>query len=286
MMISARLRAIAAVLAVTATMPIAAAASASDASPWSEDQNAAVRLLAGTTSPEGYVRAGVEIKLAPGWHTYWRYPGDAGIPPQFDFTGSENVASVDVRYPAPQRIDADGLTSIGYQGDVVLPLHVTPKQAGAPIRLELKVSYAVCEKLCVPAQGAASLTLDGASGREDRLKAAEARVPAPAQLDQTPGAHHGLAIRSVSRQPGQDHPRVLVDVAAPQGQSVALFAEGPTPDWALPVPKPVPGGPQGTQRFAFDLDGLPPGQTMPDVVPLRLTAVAGDTAIEVRTDLD
>jgi hypothetical protein len=78
---------------------------------------------------------------------------------------------------------------------------------------------------------------------------------------------------------------VLVDVAAPAGEVLALFAEGPTAQWALPLPEPVAGAPTGLQRFAFGLDGLPPG-VEPAGASLRLTAVAGDSAIEVAFRLD
>ena len=80
-------------------------------------------------------------------------------------------------------------------------------------------------------------------------------------------------------------PRIVVDVAAPSGTSVALFAEGPAPDWALPVPTPIEGAPAGLQRFAFELDGAPPGVKY-DGAAVTLTAVAGDAAIEVATHLD
>ena len=78
---------------------------------------------------------------------------------------------------------------------------------------------------------------------------------------------------------------MLVDVAYPAGESAELFAEGPTADWALPVPSPVPGAPEGAQRFTFELDGLPRG-TKPDGATLLLTAVAGERAIEVAYRLD
>ena len=90
-----------------------------------------------------------------------------------------------------------------------------------------------------------------------------------------PGA---FAIHAVKRQ-GKS---ILVDVAAPPG--VALFAEGPAPDWALPVPVAVDGAPAGQQRFAFELDGLPP-DARPDGATLKLTAVAGEQAIEVSARL-
>jgi hypothetical protein len=94
-----------------------------------------------------------------------------------------------------------------------------------------------------------------------------------------------LAIKSVRREDGAGQRRVIVDVAAPTGARVTLFAEGPTPDWALPVPKAVDGAPAGLQRFAFALEGAPPGVTY-EGIPVALTAVAGNIAIEVMTRLD
>jgi len=90
-----------------------------------------------------------------------------------------------------------------------------------------------------------------------------------------------LAIRAVKR----EGIHIVADVTYPAGASVDLFAEGPTPDWALPVPSPVAGAPQGQQRFTFALDGLP-ANTKPDGATLLLTAVAAERAIEVPYRLD
>jgi DsbC/DsbD-like thiol-disulfide interchange protein len=257
------------------------AGAADDASRWDGDARSAVRLIAGPAVGKVF-RAGVEIRLKSGWHTYWRYPGDAGVPPRFDFTGSQNVKAVDVLWPAPQPIPEHDLVTIGYTGDVIVPLAVVPENSAKPVTLRLKLDYAVCEALCVPAEGKAELVLtDGSSSHEAALAAAEARVPKKTVL----GEGSTLAIKSVRREDAAGRRRVIVDVAAPAGARVALFAEGPTPDWALPVPKAIDGAPAGLQRFAFALDGAPPGATY-DRAPIALTAVAGNIAIEVVTRLD
>jgi DsbC/DsbD-like thiol-disulfide interchange protein len=260
------------------------ASAADDASPWDGDARSAMRVVAGSSAtPErAAIRAGIEIRLKKGWHTYWRYPGDAGVPPRFDFAGSQNIKSIEVLWPAPQRIPEQGLVTIGYTGDVILPLAIAPQNSGEPIKLRLKLDYAVCETLCVPAEGKAELTLSGAPSPHDgALTAAEARLPHKAAV----GEGSTLAIKSVRREAAGSRARVLVDVAAPPAAAVALFAEGPTPEWALPVPVAVDGAPKGLQRFAFDLDGAPPGATY-DGAAIALTAVAGDAAIEVVTRLD
>jgi hypothetical protein len=113
------------------------------------------------------------------------------------------------------------------------------------------------------------------------LARAQAQVPKKSVL----GDSAPLAIRAIRRESGAARPHIVVDVAAPAGSNVALFVEGPDAAWALPVPMAVGGAPDGLQRFAFDLDGAPPGAKY-DGARVTLTAVAGDGAIEVATDLD
>jgi len=255
------------------------AARAQDASPWQGDSRAAMRLIGASTRPvDGgdVLRAGVEIRLQPGWKTYWRYPGDSGVPPRFDFAGSENVKSVSVLWPAPQRfLDGAGGASIGYGQDVILPLRVVAQRAG-PVTLRLKLDYAVCEKLCVPVDARAELALSRKkTSQEAALAAAEGRVPRAAGV----GKGSPLAVRNVRREAN----RIFVDVAG--NMPVDLFAEGPSPDWALPLPQPVAGAPGGVQRFSFALEGLPAG-VKPDGAVLKLTAVSGNEAIEVPAHLD
>lgn len=261
-------------------------ANAADASPWSEDLQSAARLIAARAQviAGGRVfRAGIEIKLKEGWHTYWRYPGDSGVPPVLDFSKSQNVKAVTVLFPAPSRFpDGAGGNSIGYNGELILPVHVVPQDAGKPVTLRLKLDYAVCEKLCVPAEARMELGLTGAdSGKEAALRTFEAKVPVAAKI----GDAGALAIRAVHREAGSGKPRVVVDVAAPAGLPVVLFAEGPTVQWALPLPEPVAGAPAGLQRFSFLLDGLPPGEKGSGST-LRLTAVSGGKAIEAGFRLD
>ena len=268
-------------LGVNVVFLVAAPALASESSPWDGNQRAAIRLIAGAARTEGAAmvhRAGVEIRLAPGWKTYWRYPGDSGIPPRFDFSGSQNIANVILHWPAPQRLADEGGTSIGYKHDVVFPLDVAPQDATKPVVLALKIDYAVCEKLCVPADGKASLTITGKrSEHDDKLTHSAVLVPRPSAI----GTDGALSIRAAKREGA----RVIVDVAGPTGTAVELFAEGPAPEWALPLPSPIAGAPFGQQRFKFELDGLPPG-AKPDGATLKLTAIAGEQAIEVPYRLD
>jgi DsbC/DsbD-like thiol-disulfide interchange protein len=270
----------AAVMATLAFTLAPCVAHAADASPWQVDKSAGIRLIAGNPRADARWPAGVEIKLEPGWKTYWRYPGDSGVPPRFDFSKSENVKSVAVMWPAPHRHRDESGTTIVYTGDVIFPLRIVAQDPAKPVLLRLRLDYALCDKLCVPADGEAELLLDGgASSLDAALTAAEARVPKAAKR----GDPAPLAVRAVRRETGGAKPRVVVDVAGPE--PVDLFAEGPTPDWALPVPEPVPGAPAGLHRFVFDIDGVPPG-VKADGASLTLTLTSPAGAIEVAAPLD
>jgi DsbC/DsbD-like thiol-disulfide interchange protein len=253
---------------------------AEDVTPWVGDARSGMRLIAGTPPAGAELRAGVELRLMRGWHTYWRYPGDSGVPPQFAFDGSRNLKHVDVLWPAPQRIDDGSGTSIGYWAGVLFPLRIVAQVPGKPVSLRLHLQYAICEKMCVPAEGRSELTLAGGRASQNAaLMAAEGRVPKKQNLAEG----EDVSIRSLRREQGPGKARAVVDVAGPK--DVDLFVEGPTPQWALPVPTRIDGAPPGVQRFAFELDGAPSGASYRGAM-ITLTAVTPTRAIEVVTRLD
>jgi DsbC/DsbD-like thiol-disulfide interchange protein len=260
--------------------PARAADESVDQSAWAEDSRSGARLIAGTNKIGATsLRAGIEIKLQPGWKTYWRYPGDSGVPPRFDFSGSENLARAKVLYPAPHLFTDETGNSLGYKDAVIFPLQVSPKDLGKPVTLRLKLDYAVCEKLCIPAEGRAELTFGtGSSAQDAALTAAEAHVPKPVSV-----AEAGLSARRVNDAP---KPLVAVDLKADTGNVVELFVEGPSAEWALPIPQPAQGAPAGRRHFGFELDGLPPGVDPKGQFELTFTVVEGGRAIEVKTHLD
>jgi DsbC/DsbD-like thiol-disulfide interchange protein len=236
-----------------------------------------VRLLAGSRSGT-VLLGGIALQLQPGWKTYWRSPGDSGVPPRFDFSKSENVEAVTVLWPAPTKFDdGAGGHSLGYHDQIVLPLRIVAKNADKPVTLRAEINYAVCEKICIPVDANAELPFTSVASTEDSaLFAALDTVPKPANI----GDPNPLTIRDVKR----DGQSVVVDVAAPEARDVSLFVEGPTPDWALPIPAPDAHSPQGVKRFSFALDGLPPG-AKPDGAALKFTLVGADKAYEFNVNL-
>ncbi|HTA99643.1 MAG TPA: protein-disulfide reductase DsbD domain-containing protein [Bradyrhizobium sp.] len=253
-------------------------ARAQDASPWQKGTHSAVRLLAGSRSGP-VLLGGVAVQLDPSWKTYWRTSGDSGVPPRFDFSKSDNVEAVTVLWPAPAKFDdGAGGFSLGYHDQVVLPLRIVPKVNDKPVTLRANISYAVCEKICIPVEASTELTFASVASTEDSvLFAALDTVPKPASV----GDPNPLTIRDVKR---EGKSTVLVDVLSPDARTVNLFVEGPTPDWALPVPKLVEHGPPGIKRFSFELDGVPPGVN-PEGAALKLTLVGGDRSYEFNINL-
>ena len=131
------------------------------ATDWIGDAHAAARLI---TAVEGAgssteLDAGLQIRLAPGWHAYWRTPGDAGLAPSIDWKGSKNLASMMIAWPAPHRFSLNGLETQGYENGVVLPIAVTLAHPGAAVLLHAVVDYAACKDVCVPYQASLVVTL-------------------------------------------------------------------------------------------------------------------------------
>src|SRR5450755_1226510 len=220
----------AALFASSLAISFAFEARAADASPWQRDGHSAVRLLAGSRSG-AVLLGGIAFQLQPGWKTYWRSPGDSGVPPRFDFSKSENIEAVTVLWPAPVKFgDGAGGSSMGYHDQVVLPLRIVAKNTDKPVTLRVAVNYAICDKLCVPVEADVELAFTSVASTEDSaLFTALDTVPKPANV----GDPNPLTIRDIKR---DGKSTVWVDVVTPGTGEVNLFVEGPTPDWALPVP--------------------------------------------------
>ncbi|WP_414831933.1 protein-disulfide reductase DsbD domain-containing protein [Afifella sp. YEN Y35] len=239
-------------------------------SDWSEGERSRLRLIASPV--DGEVMAGIEIELEPGWHTYWRSPGDVGIPPRFDFSGSENLRSAEVLYPAPERYDDGTSISAVYFDRAALPVLVTADDPAKPVVLKLSAFYGVCKDVCIPADGAATLTIDPQPQDDPRSRIAlkEALTELPQQ-----GPAAGLAIES----PQRDGSDVTIPVAAERApkQAPVLFAEAPDGAY-LPVPEL--GSHEGGS-FLYRLRFSSPQEAAAlSGKELRFTLVSGGEAIE------
>ncbi|WP_299787331.1 protein-disulfide reductase DsbD domain-containing protein [uncultured Marivita sp.] len=131
-----------------------------------------VELRPGWRMDDGTHMAALHIVLEPGWKTYWRAPGDAGIPPQFDWTGSRNITGISANWPTPEVFFEQGMRSVGYTSDVVIPLHLEADAAGAEMHLEGDMTIGICKDICIPAQLSFEATLPPSQTRPDPTIAA------------------------------------------------------------------------------------------------------------------
>lgn len=244
---------------------------------WSGDDTARVRLIAAGIGEDGLLHGGIEIMLEPGWWTYWRTPGAAGLPPVIDFGGSANLGAVAVSYPLPERHDDGyGATNV-YPDGVTLPFTAEVPDAAAPVDLRLRLDLGVCQEVCIPAHVEASLAVP--AGLESPLASAtlagaKARVPGAA----VPGV---LAVESVRRAGGEDaHPVFEVAVTAPE--TAEMFVEGP-PDWFAGVPERIAGSNPPAYRVTIDRIGA---KTPIAGQSLRVTLASGGKAVEQVVPID
>jgi len=227
---------------------------------WVQAHHTRARLIADEGRGVGLksgLRAGIHIELDPGWKTYWRTPGGAGgVPPYFDWTGSKNLKSAKVLYPAPKRIPGEDGVSIGYKKEVVFPVKIVPLDESKPVELALQIDYGVCKDICVPVQSRLKLGLGKSPGAVrsagvdgQLLKRFAERVPGEAgAVDADRPKLHSIKINFDDRQP-----ELIVEADYPMGAEGAdLFVEAPEGLY-IPLPRRISAGDQGRVRFRIDL---------------------------------
>ncbi len=137
-----------------------------------------ISVLPGWSNSDGSRMAALHIALADGWKTYWRAPGDAGIPPQFSWRGSRNLSDVEIEWPSPHQIPQNGMLTIGYPGSVTLPVRLLPSRSNRAVTLAGEVEMGVCKDVCVPVNVRFKTDISAGSGKRDpRIVAALAARP-------------------------------------------------------------------------------------------------------------
>lgn len=255
-------------------LALALALTAAPALATTQDEVLSANLRTGWKMEGGRHMAALDLTMAPGWKTYWRSPGDAGIPPSFDWSGSQNVRSVRIHWPAPKVFELNGMQTIGYHEQLILPLEVTPVDPAQPVSLSVKVDLGVCDKICLPASLALRSDLAAPGAPDAGIKAALAsRASTAGEAGVTavgctvdPIAD-GLRLTARLRLPD---PGVAEVVAFETGDPSVWVAEAATSRRGrelVAVTELVP--PQGAP-FALDRSGI------------TMTILAAGKAIEVR----
>ena len=198
-------------------------------SPWQKMEGGRVRLItSGVADGAGEVRGALEIDLLPGWKTYWRDPGDAGVPPSLDVSGSPNIAAAALEFPAPGWHD-DGVTMwAGYEAPVAFPVRFQLRDPQGPATIDAKVFLGVCERICVPVD--ATFRVDPANDPDNRADAIRVSA-AEAALPPSSSANFGLKLQ---RRVGAD---LFLEATFPGSPASAqLFITG-SQGYVLSVPK-------------------------------------------------
>jgi len=248
---------------------------------WQNDQTANVRLISATNAvgQDTSLSLGLEIQLADGWHTYWRSPGMAGLPPQLDWTNSQtdagNLLDTTLFYPAPKRYTAYGLETIGYAGHVVFPIDAKLRKVGQAVNLDLALNLLVCSSICVPKHFALTLNVPEGqatpSTEADLIKIAKSQMPGDAETS-------GLLVKSIKN----DGENLFITVESREAlDNPDLFIENASNiSFAAPVVKISHAG----HRAEFKLK---PADTLPENtklegMPITLTITSGAHALEQR----
>lgn len=151
------------------------------AAPINPDQVVQAAILTGWQTRSGSHMAALDLKLADHWKTYWRAPGDAGIPPSFDWTGSQNVARVAFHWPRPEVFHLNGMRTVGYLHHLVLPMEFTPKDPSQPMQIHARVDIGVCNDICMPVELRLNTSLSGKGQNQPLIRQALADTPVPTQ---------------------------------------------------------------------------------------------------------
>lgn len=249
------------------------------AGPWQSNDQARVRLIAAqeAVGDSTELRLGLHFELEPGWKIYWRSPGDAGYPPEIDWSGSENLAATEVSWPVPHRFSLFGLETFGYSEEVVLPIAATLATSSEPLALQAAVDYLICEEICIPHQATLDLALPTGPARSGAdaflLARYEALVPGS-------GAGDGLGLERV---------RLVGSGEAPQLEVVArselpfaapdLLVEGPQ---GFLFGKPEVTLSDGGKRaqLMLSVTSAPGVERSIEGAPLTLTLFDGTRALE------
>lgn len=257
-----------------ALLTFALIAPALPAAAFSQEDVLSGDLRTGWQAESGAHMTALHLTMAPGWKTYWRSPGDAGIPPSFDWSGSENLRAVHFHWPRPHVFTLNGMTTVGYKNDLVLPIEVIPVDPSQPVRLRATVDLGVCDDICIPA----SLTLDsviaGPGAPDAVIDAALADRPISARQAGLSGI--GCAVDPIS-----DGLRITATMGLPAGggAETVVFESGHSDVWVSEASANRSGGtltasaemvpPQGTP-FALDRSGV------------TVTVISANRAVEIR----
>ncbi|MGV6803475.1 MAG: protein-disulfide reductase DsbD domain-containing protein [Ruegeria sp.] len=232
-----------------------------------------LEVLDGGKSEDGTYLGAIQLNLQEGWKTYWRAPGDAGIPPEFDWRRSGNVGSVSIIWPAPHVFDQNGLKSIGYVDQLVLPIRITPRNPAEPVHLRGEMDLGICKDVCIPASLDFDHSLDANAGRNPTIAAALAQRPYSAREAGVKGAACVLA-------PTADGMQISVRINMPTagGTELTVIEPGNPALWASQAETTRQGKMLVATSEVISADG---GPIALDRSAIRITVLGTNHAVDI-----
>ena len=231
------------------------------------------QLLPGWRLANGDHVAALHLTLAPGWKTYWRAPGEAGIPPSFDWAGSENAGRIDVLWPTPHVFWQSGMRSVGYKDELVLPLRITPRGDGQ-IALKTEMHLGLCKDICLPHTLRIDATLPAGGKPDPRIAAAMASAPF---------SEAEASVRAVrcSVSPAKRGLKLRAEIDMPQagGREETVVESGQPTVWAAEPETHREGDTLVTETKLVHMDGKP---FMLDRSRLRITVLGKSHAVDIQ----
>jgi len=214
----------------------------------------------GGITPGAPFTVAIRMRMRPGWHVYWRNPGDSGLPPGMAWSLPPGFSAGPIAWPAPERIPVGAMMNFGYAGAIDLLVRVTPpaELPPGPVRLGGTLDYLACERECVPGSAALGLELpagpaEAAPGTAEAFARARAALPAPAPWP--------VAL-------GREGERALVTLAMPESEAAAVrsatffpIPEGVIDHAAAQEFRPGPAG------LVLALDRASPADPFPGSLP-------------------
>ncbi|NNL18759.1 MAG: hypothetical protein HKP37_08480 [Boseongicola sp.] len=239
------------------------------------DVLAQVEVMPGWRGDDGLHRAALAITLAPGWKTYWRTPGDAGIPPIFDWSGSENLSGAGVSFPVPYVFYENGMRSIGYDDGMILPITLRANDDGSDIELEGRMTIGVCLDICVPVELDFAALLPGAETTPSKA-ISRAMTDRPMTSSEA-----GVEYVRCDIEPIRDGMRItaMIDVPPMSEKDVAVIELPDRSIWVSEAKMTRRGN-----TLVASADMVPP-DAQPFILSrqdVRITVIGGGQAIDIR----
>ncbi|MCG6904542.1 MAG: hypothetical protein LJE68_17875 [Rhodobacter sp.] len=240
---------------------------------FSPDDVAGFEILPGWRTENGTHMTALRITLAPGWKTYWRAPGEAGIPPRFDWAGSSNLSGVVFHWPTPDVFHQNGMRAVGYKTELVLPIELTPIRKGQPITLRAAVELGVCQDICMPISVRVAADLPSSGRSDPRIRAA---------IDARPATSREAGMRSISCsvEPISDGLRLTarIDLPSVGRDEIAVFE---LPDQTIWVAEAETSRNGRTLTAVTDMVPPASGPFLLDRSQVRITVLAGHRAVDI-----